>query len=284
MRRNLGAAIRAAALSALLLGPPAAAATPKGSRQPTGKWSVETASNECLLVRPYGSPRNPLFLVLSKAPMLGGGSATILYNREWALAENGSAKVRFDDGDWMPVTFSAQLLWNLTKDIKTRTLRSVQIYDDEDSGILLRDASSVAFGVPGELRIAFALPEHEQALEALDGCAVALGIKWGFPLEEQRRIATPPDSEGGLQRLFSPDDYPDLAVKEGRMGRARVRLNVSESGAASGCSVIASTGHADLDRMTCKILDERAQFKPARDVDGKATRSVIVTTVSWRLG
>jgi len=215
--------------------------------------------------------------------MGAGANATILYNREWALFGNGDATVRFDGGEPIEAWFGSRLLWNLSKEIETLTMRSVMLGMETDSQKLLTDAATVAFDVPGELKIAFALPEHSAALKALDDCATTLGIKWGYPVEEQRRIAKPPRREKGLRGLFTAADYPPAALKDGRMGRAHVRLRVADTGAVTECSVLRSSGSAELDAATCKVLSERAKFEPAQDVDGKATRGIVVTAVHWML-
>lgn len=274
--------VSAAVAVALLCSPSSSLAAPK-VREPTAKWTVETQANECLLVRSYGSPRNPLFLALSEAPMGAGANATILYNREWALFGNGDATIRFDGGEPLEAWFGSRLLWNLSKEIKTLTMRSVMMGMETDSQKLLTDAASVAFDVPGELKIAFALPEHSEALKALDDCATGLGVKWGYPVGEQRRIVKPPRREKGLRGLFTAADYPAAALKDGRMGRAHVRLRINEAGSITECSVLRSSGSAELDAATCKVLNERAKFDPAQDVDGKSTRGIVVTAVHWML-
>jgi TonB family protein len=278
----LSRGVSAAAAVALLCSPASSLAAPK-VREPTAKWTVETQANECLLVRSYGSPRNPLFLALSEAPMGAGANATILYNREWALFGNGDATIRFDGGEPLEAWFGSRLLWNLSKEIKTLTMRSVMMGMETDSQKLLTDAASVAFDVPGELKIAFALPEHSEALKALDDCATGLGVKWGYPVGEQRRIVKPPRREKGLRGLFTAADYPAAALKDGRMGRAHVRLRINEAGSITECSVLRSSGSAELDAATCKVLNERAKFDPAQDVDGKSTRGIVVTAVHWML-
>jgi TonB family protein len=278
----LGGAASAAAAMILMASPATSFAAPK-LREPTAKWTVETQANECLLVRSYGSPRNPLFLALSEAPVGAGANATILYNREWALFGSGDAIVRFDGGEPIEAWFGSRLLWNLSKEIKTLTMRSVMMGMETDSQKLLTNAASVTFDVPGELKIAFALPEHSAALKTLDDCATNLGVKWGYPIEEQRRIVKPPRREKGLRGLFTAADYPAAALKDGRMGRAHVRLRIDDTGSITECSVLRSSGSAELDATTCKVLNERAKFDPARDVDGKATRGIVVTAVHWML-
>lgn len=258
----------------------AAAADPK---QPTGKWTVETLANECLLVRPYGTATNPLFLTMSQAPMGGGTYFTILYKREWTLFGGGTARLSFDGEAPIDATYTSMLLWNPSKELRVRTLRSVQIDTEEESKRFVENASSISFNVPKELNATFTLPDQTGALRALNDCALKLGVKWGFPLEEQRRIVKPARAPGGLGRLFRADDYPVTAHKRGAMGRARIRIIVGSNGEPTECSILASTGSADLDAATCSVIQSRAKFEPAADVEGKPVRSVQVATVRWVL-
>lgn len=270
------------ALVAVTLPQPAPAA-PK-IRQQTADWTVDSQANECMLVRTYGTPHNPLFLTFSKEPMGGDVTAYLLYKREWAMFSRGDAVVQYDGAEPIRTSYGARLLWNLTKAVKTRTMRQVWFQLDEDSQRLLApQASSVAISAPGEAKYSFALPDQARALKALDDCAVNMGVKWGYPVEEQRRMASPPKPEISFGKLFSADDYPMAAVKEGRMGRVFVRVKVSDTGALTDCSVQRSSGSTELDDATCKVIRERAKFAAARDLDGKPIRGVVTRTVQWML-
>ena len=267
-----------------LVQPPPASAAPK-IKQPTANWTVETQANECMLVRTYGTPRNPLFLTFSKEPMGGEVTAYVLYNREWALYASGDGgTVQFDGAEPIRTSFGARLLWNLSKEVKTLTMRQVWFSLEENSQRLLPlRATTVAVSAPGEIKYVFALPGQAEALDKLDDCAVGLGAKWGYPADEQRRMMSPPKPEIRLGKLFSGADYPLEAVRDGRMGRVFVRLRISETGALTDCSVVRSSGSAELDAATCTVIRERAKFAPARDLDGKAVRGVVASTVQWML-
>ena len=271
---------RILALAALAMSSAAAAADPK---QPTGKWTVETGSNECLLIRAYGSPKKPLFLALSQAPMGGGFQFTVLYESRWMALRSGVAHISFDNEAPIEAGYGARLLRSTSKQIEVETLRSIVIDTEEESERFGRDAASISFTVPREFTGTFALPEHGRALAALNECATALGVRWGYPIAEQRRLAKPAKQPGGLQSLFSADDYPQRAVTLGEKGRARIRIKVGDKGETTDCAVLAPTGSADLDRATCDVIRRKARFSPALDLDGKPIRSVVVTTVYWIL-
>ena len=64
-------------------------------------------------------------------------------------------------------------------------------------------------------------------------------------------------------------------------GTVGVRIAVGANGRASGCQVTRSSGNAGLDSTTCRLLQQRLQFNPARDRQGNPTSSVVESTHVW---
>lgn len=95
----------------------------------------------------------------------------------------------------------------------------------------------------------------------------------GTPL----RPATPPQS------WVTPADYPATAIREGAQGVVGFRLDVDATGAVANCTVISSSGWMQLDAETCRIMRERATFKPAWDRKGKAIAAPFVSRFRWEL-
>lgn len=91
-------------------------------------------------------------------------------------------------------------------------------------------------------------------------------------------------AKGDLRRLFSADDYPALAQRNGEEGTVQAELAVNGDGRVEKCTVIRSSGSKTLDEATCSILQRRARFTPARDVNGDAVSDTVTTPpVTWRL-
>jgi protein TonB len=91
-------------------------------------------------------------------------------------------------------------------------------------------------------------------------------------------------ARGDLRQLFSGDDYPAEAQARGEEGSVRAELEIDTSGRVAKCNILQSSGHALLDEATCRILQRRARFTPARDVDGKAVPDRVTTpSIVWRL-
>lgn len=94
----------------------------------------------------------------------------------------------------------------------------------------------------------------------------------------------PHGAKGDLRSLFSVDDYPADAQRKGEEGTVQAELAVDAAGRTVACTVLHSSGSASLDSATCALLQRRARFLPARDVDGKAVPDRVTTPpIVWRL-
>lgn len=80
---------------------------------------------------------------------------------------------------------------------------------------------------------------------------------------------------------LTPYDYPARALQKGRGGITAFRLTVGAKGQPVRCELMSSSGHADLDRLTCKLIMKRARFKPATDLSGMASLAVYHSSLNW---
>jgi TonB family protein len=86
-----------------------------------------------------------------------------------------------------------------------------------------------------------------------------------------------------LYRWFTADDYPTAALVRNGQGTVRFRLTIDPQGVVSHCAVEATSGDADLDRVTCEVLRSRARYHPARDAAGQAVAGSDSGLITWRL-
>lgn len=81
--------------------------------------------------------------------------------------------------------------------------------------------------------------------------------------------------------LFTVEDMPEYLLRAGPgVWQVPVRISVAPDGKVRGCDVEASSGIADLNRLTCRILSRRARFQPAR-INGVPTVGVYRTSILW---
>ena len=103
-------------------------------------------------------------------------------------------------------------------------------------------------------------------------------------IRKPSEAAPPGPTKGDVRTLFSGDDYPADAQMKGEQGTAQARLTIDVYGLVSNCTIIRSSGHRSLDDATCRILQKRARFSPARDQYGRAVPDSVTTPpITWRL-
>lgn len=76
-------------------------------------------------------------------------------------------------------------------------------------------------------------------------------------------------------------DYPRALGEAGIGGTVAVRYRVGVDGRVTGCAVTGSSGNAELDALTCRLIEERFRFRPSRDADGRPVPAIIVENHSW---
>lgn len=90
--------------------------------------------------------------------------------------------------------------------------------------------------------------------------------------------AAVPSSNPG--RWIKSSDYPAAAMLEKREGVAAFRVTVDASGLVSACEITGSSGHGDLDAVTCAAVQREARFNPARS--GSSARHYS-NRVTWKV-
>ncbi len=94
-----------------------------------------------------------------------------------------------------------------------------------------------------------------------------------------------PGGGGGLAaraRLIAgrilDSDYPHAASRARIGGTVTVRFTVGRDGRPAGCAVMRSSGNADLDAATCRLIERRFVYRPARDSEGRP----VPDTLGWK--
>ena len=78
-------------------------------------------------------------------------------------------------------------------------------------------------------------------------------------------------------------DYRSSWVRREYTGVAGFRLDIAASGKVTGCRITSSTGHSELDEATCKLIQRRARFEPARGPNGEPVAGSFSSSVRWQL-
>lgn len=78
-------------------------------------------------------------------------------------------------------------------------------------------------------------------------------------------------------------DYPPSARAARQGGTVATHLNVDTDGRVSKCRVIKSSGNADIDAITCRLIEQRFRFEPARSKAGQPIADVTGWQQTWWL-
>ena len=92
------------------------------------------------------------------------------------------------------------------------------------------------------------------------------------------RPATP---TGSPAAWATANDYPTQALRAEVEGTVAFRLEIGSDGRVANCMVTSSSGSAELDTTTCRLVTQRAQFDPARDAQGRAVSGTYSNRIRW---
>lgn len=73
-----------------------------------------------------------------------------------------------------------------------------------------------------------------------------------------------------LSGALTRKDIPRSVWRAGNRGNVVAHFTVGADGRASDCRIRQTSGHPDLDAITCRLIERRFRFEPARDRQGRA--------------
>ena len=80
---------------------------------------------------------------------------------------------------------------------------------------------------------------------------------------------------------LSTRDLPPGIKQPGRGGTVSVLYVVTPQGRATDCQVTHSSGDAELDALTCRLIEQRFRFDPSRHADGRPVESMVEEDHTW---
>ena len=91
--------------------------------------------------------------------------------------------------------------------------------------------------------------------------------------------ATPPVRIAGA---LTNADYRRTRPPQGAAGTVAVSYRIRTDGRVDRCSVLQSSGYTVLDEATCRLIEQRFRFEPARDAGGRAIDWEVRTEYTWQ--
>ena len=86
-----------------------------------------------------------------------------------------------------------------------------------------------------------------------------------------------------LASYIRDNDYPPTAMRANQQGTVTFLMAIGADGRLTDCIVTGSSGSAELDSATCRIMKSRARFTPARDAQGNPTGDFQSGLIRWSL-
>jgi len=87
-----------------------------------------------------------------------------------------------------------------------------------------------------------------------------------------------------LSGSIGESDYPNAAYNAHIGGTVFVSFVVGPSGRVDACKVTRSSGNRELDATTCRLIQRRFRYRPARDGSGKAIAETVRGEQEWEVG
>ena len=96
------------------------------------------------------------------------------------------------------------------------------------------------------------------------------------------------EGEGGtdlqwIKGSIRDSDYPKAALIAGASGTVGLRFIVGVNGRVTSCTVTRSSGNADLDSTTCRLIMERFRYEPTRNARGVPIPDEVIGEHVWEL-
>lgn len=78
-------------------------------------------------------------------------------------------------------------------------------------------------------------------------------------------------------------DYPKSATVAKQGGTVTAHFSVGTDGRVTKCRIVKSSGNADIDAATCRLIEQRFRYEPARNKSGQAISDVTGWQQTWWL-
>jgi TonB family protein len=249
--------------------PAAPVSAPAPAHQP---WLVDWGAHYCTLVR-NSDPGRPFSAAILVVP--GSLSSEIIL-----LPEGGAALPRgIDRLVLMPGGRSLDVT---TRDERRGRLPVLAIYGvDYGFRDLLADAAELRLQGGDSVRASIPLNGVRAAVAAHRECTAEVSREWRVDEAALAALRQRPASTNMLG--FRPEDYPSRALATRTQGRVSMRITVSAEGRAADCTVVESSGSADIDTRSCRVAMTRGRFQTALDAAGQAVSIPVIFTVTWMI-
>ncbi len=271
---------------------------------PVKPWNLHYSDNSCQLFRSFGDPAKPTHLVLeSLAPdssmtmMVFGGALTSRPTQGEGKASFLPATGRsFDEGKISETTTDKQtaIYWSgvsllpeseADQDDKDRDRSQYAVRRAANRALEKSTAATVtALQVtePRQRVVVLQTGSLAKVMEMVRLCNREQMAGWGLDPAVQDKIVLGAKVTRPLAALFSDNDYPREAIRNGEISVVAVRLIVGADGKVSRCTPLTPFTGDGFKEVVCQRLS-KAVFEPAQLADGTKVPTFTITRIDFRL-
>lgn len=239
----------------------------------TGHWTLDYGADACTLSRSFGDPAKPVTFYVMPFPMGKSVKIAVISPGPSTNSQYSMGEVRFG-GAPLVAFFRTVPLGQDRGTLRSMVVDQLPFFQ----GMTTQPVITIKFL---KARTDLQIGPSASAVEALRLCESDLLAKWGMSVAAQTSVVISP--QGGVSQFFKSSDYPDDALRTGRMGVTGVRFWVGLNGKLSDCRVIFSSGTESIDRRSCEVLESRGHLAPALDKANQPLRSLSSTQIVWAL-
>lgn len=265
-------------LSLLALGGPARAHT-DDLLIPSSKWVVDYADNGCRLTRQFGAGPKALTLRIAR------GASFSQY--DIVLAGKSIAKLQRELEISLAIADRAlgpDIISGYSMAVPDEDTRFIRMFDTEPQILeQLSDSDVLMIGAGGDVHFALRLDDGRKALSALAVCHDDLLKSWGLNRADFAAYKSTPKIPKFASPWVTHADYPSGAIYREQSGTVKYLLLIDATGKVEECRVLVSSRVANLDEITCRLINSRARFEPAIGPDGQPAKGNFISSVRWEI-
>jgi TonB family protein len=245
---------------------------------PSTPWKVDYAEEECRLLRTFGTGEDAVTMRLARGSGLQSFDMVIAGIK--VPRHGGAMKVTMKlEPQGTEGKFDAYSMA-----VPKRPENFIRWFDG-DPRILdaVTNKQQVRLSDHKKFDVAMLWTDGKSALKALQTCHDDLLKGWGVDVGAIRAAKVPAEPLGSPGRWATTNDYPLEEMRREIEGTVTFQLKVSAAGVVEKCLVLHSSNVAAFDQLTCKLMMQRARFKPALDAGDQPITSFYVNRVRWQI-
>jgi TonB family protein len=145
----------------------------------------------------------------------------------------------------------------------------------------LEGATALELRAGTQVRLSIPVAEARAAVAAHRRCTAEIAREWRLDEAALAALRQRPVTTNRLG--YHASDYPAAALRTATQGRVILRITVTAEGQAADCAVVATSGNAQIDAISCQVARRNGRYRPGLDAAGRPVTIATVFTVTWRL-